>query len=620
MKIIFDIETDGFLNKVKKIHCFSYRTLDNSTIRTIYNKRDIINLLSKCTTLVGHNIVRYDIPVLEKLLGISISSKLIDTLALSWYLNHKRNLHGLESYGEDFGRPKPVIDDWESLSREDYTHRCEEDVWINARLWFQLENKLLKIYGTRKKAKRMVRYLTFKMDCIREQEEVKWKVDIPRVEKNFEFFKDLNEKKTEELFKVLPKVPIKVKKERPKKPYKKDGSLSSIGEKWFELLEEEGLPKNWKEPVEVIAGWRDPNPGSTPQIKDWLFSLGWKPQTFKYNKSAKGGKSKTPQIRVDTDEGKELCPSVKKLIDKEPSIKILEDITVVQHRLKIFENFLKFEEDGYLEASVTGLTNTLRFIHKHPLVNLPGVGKMWGAEVRGSLIAEDDEILCGCDATSLESTTKRHYMYPYDPEYVAEMGKPTFDEHLDLAMQAGEVTQQDILDYKDGIAPHIKPIRSKFKPVNYGCVYGVQKQTLSLQSGMTQKEAQKMIDTYWERNWAVLEVVETLDIVEVDGEMWQLNPLNNLYYSLRHKKDRFSTLNQGTGVYCFDSWIREWRNDKLKLKGQFHDEVIVGIKPNEKEYCRQQFKEAVARVNKKLKLNVNLDVDMEFGKTYADIH
>jgi len=72
---------------------------------------------------------------------------LVDTLALSWYLNHDRPKHGLEGYGEDYGVPKPVIKDWDSLTPEDYAHRCNEDVRINYRLWVDLQNKLRRLYG-----------------------------------------------------------------------------------------------------------------------------------------------------------------------------------------------------------------------------------------------------------------------------------------------------------------------------------------------------------------------------------------------------------------------------------------------------------------------------------------
>src|SRR5690554_2252894 len=94
--------------------------------------------LEEADYLVGHNIIRFDIPALERILGIKIQAKLVDTLALSWFLYPNRPRHGLEWWGEEFGIPKPIITDGEWLGplegespeefRSKMFHRCEEDV------------------------------------------------------------------------------------------------------------------------------------------------------------------------------------------------------------------------------------------------------------------------------------------------------------------------------------------------------------------------------------------------------------------------------------------------------------------------------------------------------------
>lgn len=69
------------------------------------------------------------------------------------------------------------------------------------------------------------------------------------------------------------------------------------------------------------------------------------------------------------------------------------------------------------------------------------------------------------------------------------------------------------------------------------------------------KEAQKLWDTYWERNKAVKQVAETCKVKEIEDQKWLWNPVARIWYSLKYEKDRFSTLNQGTGSYCFDTWL-----------------------------------------------------------------
>jgi DNA polymerase III alpha subunit (gram-positive type) len=142
---VFDIETNGLLDVLDKIHVLSWMGSDGKVHHTHdYDKMRLF--FEREEVLVGHNLIRFDIPAVEKVLGIKVRARLVDTLALSWYLNHERMKHGLEGYGEEYGVPKPVIKDWDSLTPEEYAHRCNEDVRINYRLWVDLQNKLRRLY------------------------------------------------------------------------------------------------------------------------------------------------------------------------------------------------------------------------------------------------------------------------------------------------------------------------------------------------------------------------------------------------------------------------------------------------------------------------------------------
>jgi len=305
---------------------------------------------------------------------------------------------------------------------------------------------------------------------------------------------------------------------------------------------------------------------------------------------------------------------------------VLDGLTVIQHRLGIFKGFLesaiKVGDRYFLRAEVGGLTNTLRFKHRKPLVNLPGVDAPWGKEIRGCLIAtEDNDLLCGADMSSLESTTKRHYMFFYDPDYVAEMSQPGFDEHLNLAKYAGVINSEQEQSYDpDNPDPEVAAIRKRFKVVNYSAIYGIQSPKLSRNMGISINEAEQLLKAYWKRNWAINRIVANLKVKVLGEEMWLLNPVSGFYYSLRFEKDKFSTLNQGAGVFCFDSWTRECRNLGEKFIGQFHDEHINNIKMGEEEKTEKNYKEALDKVNQKLMLNVSLGMEAKFGKTYAQVH
>ena len=624
--MIFDVEADGLLDDATKIHVLSYQTPEG--VRSTHDYDEMRRIFLSAKLLIGHNIICYDVPLVERILGIKIKARLIDTLALSWYLNHTRNVHGLELYGVEYGIPKPPIEDWNNLSPEDYRHRCEEDVKINSQLWRDLKSKLLRVYNTKEDADRLIKYLSFKMDCIREQVASKWKVNIEQVQTALDDLLAKQEIKVNELKAVMPPVEKWEDKTRPKKAFNKAGTHTVLGAKWFNLLEEKGLPED-TESVRVLIAVEEPNPNSPAQVKAWLYSMGWVPETFDYKKGADGKERKIEQVRVDNGDGKELCSSVTCLIDDHPEVGVLEGLTILQHRIGILNGFLENQKDGYLIADAGGLTNTLRFKHR-VLVNLPGVNKPYGKEIRGSLIAEDGYILCGSDMSSLEENTKKHYMYTYDPEFVKDMSTPGFDAHLDLAKYAKAVTAEDIEFYKswkknpdESTKPEFTKIdilRKQYKVANYACIYGVGGPKLARTTGLKTSTALALIEAYWRRNWAVKQLAEDTVVKHVGKEMWLYNPVSRFWYSLRYKKDIFSTLNQGTGVYCFDRWIMEIRKKRPQLTGQFHDEIILHIKEGAQDKCKQLLLDAIKIVNDKLKLNVTLSVDIQFGKNYAEIH
>lgn len=612
---VFDIETDGLLDDMTKIHVLAWMGKDGQVHHTDDYKAMRL-FFEQADTLVGHNIIRFDIPAVEKVLGIKVRARLVDTLALSWYMNHHRPKHGLEGYGEDYGVPKPVIKDWDSLTYEEYAHRCSEDVKINTRLWRDLKFKLNKLYEDEASADRLIDYLSFKMECAREQEALGWKLDVERCQAAYDEIMQLKAEKEEQLADAMPRRVLTAVRTKPKVMHKQDGSLSAHGERWTALCAENKMPIS-AEKITVVTGDERANPSSNDQVKDWLYSLGWQPKTWKFQRNKKTGEEKIiEQVRKDG----ELCKSVLALADVDPAVSVLDGLTVLTHRAGILKGFLDSHKDGWLKAEIAGFTNTLRFRHAKPLVNLPGVDKPYGDVIRGVLTCPDGYSLCGADMTSLEDTTKRHYMKPLDPKYVEEMSREGFDPHLDLALFAGDITQAEIDDYNAGRRPDIKALRKAYKVVNYSATYGVGAPKLARETGKSEKEAKALLDAFWKRNWSIQHVAGKLRTREVNDSMWLLNPVSNLWYSLRSDKDRFSTLNQGTGVFCFDGWVKECREMGIKVIGQFHDEVIALVAAGEEDVTKNKMEHGIRCLNDDLQLNVKLGIDAQFGKTYADIH
>lgn len=233
-------------------------------------------------------------------------------------------------------------------------------------------------------------------------------------------------------------------------------------------------------------------------------------------------------------------------------------------------------------------------------------------------------------------------MYFFDPEYVTQMRVPGFDPHIDVAVLAGLMTKEEAVFYKEynrlkdanpkhefskedlDLAFKIVSARNIAKRVNFAGIYGAGPPKIAQSTGMPLVQAQKLHKTYWERNKAVKLVSKYVKFktVEFDGveQMWLFNPISQFWYSLRYEKDIFSTLNQGSGVYCFDMWLKEVRSRGIKVRLQYHDEIVFQLNKNDTEISEKILMDSIAQVNNILKLNVPLGVSVDFGNNYAEIH
>lgn len=566
MIIVADIEADNLLEDVTKIHCFCYHDLETNTAHSLTKYEDILKLLDTPNlTIIGHNFIRYDDLVIRKVLGIKTKYKIIDTLSLAWYLDADKKKHSLEVYGESFGVKKPAITDWNNLTVEEYVHRCEEDVKINLILWRKQESFLKYLYREKVYYDKFIEYLMFKTYCIRDQEIYGIGLNVKYCTETLEKLSIIKQEKILQLIEAMPKNPIL-------KPRKVKNVLVDAENKFVCYADDilpgfEGdlvLVKSF--PMKVLTGYEPGNPSSVPQLKNWLFSLGWKPEHYKHNRDKKTNTIKKVEQIAHKDIKGEVCDSVKKLFEIEPKLELLNGLSIISHRISILKGFLKDQKNGRLKASAHGFTNTLRLMHKE-IVNLPGVDKLYGEEIRGCIIADKDCSFLGCDLTNIEDKTKRHYIFKYDPDYVNTMNIPGYDAHLEIAMLGGYLEQKDIDFYKEtdkylencqingetvllseedkARYKSIKKIRQKAKVTNFSCTYKVGAPTLSRNMGAPEKEAKSFIDVFWKRNKAILQIEKDTVVRKINGDMWLQNPMNMFWYSLRNEKDIFSTLNQG---------------------------------------------------------------------------
>jgi DNA polymerase I-like protein with 3'-5' exonuclease and polymerase domains len=643
---VCDCESDGFLDSLTKIHTFGigWKTKDNSwALKDTAKYDDMIKVLSDPTKVcVFHNGYLFDKKALEKVLGIEVKAFIIDTLPLSWALFPNRLKYGLEFFAEDYGLQKPKIESWTDLTYEEYANRVREDVKINIALWEDCLNYLKEIYdGDLAKIESYLRFLAEVMQIVADQETYGIKLDINKCRENLEILTKMAQEKIDILKTIMPKIPIKSKRTKPKNMFKKDGSLSSSGERWMYLVKACGLPDDYDGVIEEITGYSESNPVSVSQVKQYLFSLGWIPEIYVETVNTKGELKQVEQIK---DKDKNLCKSVLKLVEKVPELIALDDLSVINHRKSYLESFLKnVQPNGYIQAQIGGLTNTIRLRHK-TLVNLPKISAPYGEYVRPVLTCEADEVFVGSDLSSLENYTRTNFVADIDPKAIDILSDPDYDSHTQLAIFAGMMSQEDedfYKWYKKGTKDRntlpefykvyndeeiseqfskLNIIRNKAKTTSYSALYGVGKKKLAKELKISEKEAQQLLDGYWKLNQAVKIFSSQCEVKTVRHQMWVKNPLNGYFYTLRKESDIFSTVNQGAGSYLHILWCAYIRRKGIKIVGNFHDEILTVCKSNDYERVKSLLWESIEAVNKQAKLRVPLKIDVQKGKNYGDVH
>lgn len=669
-----DVEATGLLHHLveqgdkAKLHNLCVMNVEDCNMQTLHTdteqqRKDIQALLDQPTIFIMHNGICYDKNALKHF-GYDVSKVIfVDTLALSWYLDLNRDKHGLENYGEEFGVPKPAIVDWESLTQVDYDHRVQEDVKIQYRTYKKLKGMFEELYGEMSDYEfcthKVVKYLNFKMEQLEEQQNTKFKVDVPHAEKVILELEKEIEHKTEQLKASMPKVPEYTKHTRPAKPFKKDGTLSSHGEKWKLLCEEAEVPFDYEGEIKKVKCYNEPNPASSAQVKDWLFSLGWIPETFKYVKDGLGNERTIPQVYVQGSGG-QVCPSIEKLAEEHEELQHLVGLGVLSHRKSCVKGFLDSLVGGdFCEAGANGFTNTLRLKHRKPFVNLPSSRVVYGEQVRSCIIARNGMLLAGADLSSLENRIKFNLQLPYDREYVFSQMSDDFDPHLAIAQGGGLLTEQEVWFYKivkegfprknypkcsklDGLLSltdsekgellkEISKARGKGKNSNYALQYSCGIKTLARTAGVSETVAKNISKAYKSMNWSIDKIASDQVIKKTSHGVYQMNPFNNIWYHLKTDKDRFSTLVQGTGSYILDLWLGfqfNLRNKPkygiddygVKLLATAHDEQIVEFKEDFKDSVKTLIEDSLGKVNDRFKLEIPFGCDVQFGTKYSQIH
>lgn len=649
---VVDIECDGLLDTLTKMHIMSvgYRTKDSWGIKSTIKYEDIQKIFSNPdNTIVGHYFLGFDIPAINLIYpDLEIKASIIDSLSLSWYLYNERPSHGLESWGETLGFPKVEVTDeqWKGIGMEPEAHfalmkeRCEVDVNINILLWDKMYKLLRDLYGDDDASIiSVIKRCNFKITLANIQEANKILVDIPQCEKNLAFLQEIVEAKTIEVESIMPKIPIKTIRSKPKVMVKKDGSDSAAAVKWNTLLKDHGVDPDFEGELSITTGYEEPNCSSSKQMKDFLYTKGWKPKLFK-----PGANGPVPQLRKDD---KTLCDSILKLIKSNPELESLDGLSVAIHRSGYLKAFLSCaDEDGYITASWSGMAKTFRVKHVKPIVNLPANSSQYGELIRSVLICPPGKKYCNADLSSLEDKTKQVCIYPYDPAYVETLNTPGYDAHLNIAKLGGFMSDEEIAFFKwykkkgrkiedipetfKGYAEEelsqqfvkLSKDRHGAKTTNYSATYGASKNKISESAGISLKDAGKLYDAYWALNWSVRKFADDLEVKQVDGKNWIYSPYSKTWLILTADHIKFSAVNQNFGATVFDLMLWYLIEQGVKPIMTVHDELscYVDDTPEAEAEFEAQLKYAMDKVNKYFNFPIKFESEPEFATSYGNVH
>lgn len=105
MRIVLDIETNSTHDKIWCVVC---RDIDKDVVSTFVQPSSLQDFINNCDSVVTHNGIFFDFPVLKKVWGITVKkSQVIDTLVLArLYDPSIEGGHSLEAWGERLGHYK----------------------------------------------------------------------------------------------------------------------------------------------------------------------------------------------------------------------------------------------------------------------------------------------------------------------------------------------------------------------------------------------------------------------------------------------------------------------------------------------------------------------------------
>jgi DNA polymerase-1 len=539
--LIFDIEGDGFLDTISKLHSLVLKDPDTGEVASHHDEDvddgllmpihlDTVNgidaglrRLMEADLIVGHNIIAFDIPAIQKLYPwFKPKGQVRDTLVMSrlaysdmreadfafrakkekkgleWIPGKFIGSHSLEAWGhrlgewkgdysekkkaegKELGIPKAELDLWVwSTWNEEMQDYCVQDVIVTEKLWIKLRDKLIE-WGLD----------PFDFNPPAGKDAIQLEHDVAAImHRQEQYGVRFDEKKAAALYAHLTQRQNDLAaqlqevfkpwwRNRGRKVTSKSRSVKRsdlpfvVTVRRFSKTGKELEPyvgpvkEHYTEGVFHTAVSLEPfNPGSREDVADRLKEFrGWKPLEF-----TKDGK---PKVDEDTLKGLPW-----------PEAKLLVEYFMVQKRLGQLASGEKswmrnVRPDGRIGAAVipNGAV-TGRMTHRG-VANVPSIydkktGELlpYGRECRELFTASEGKVQVGVDADALELRILGGYMARYDG-----------GAYIDTILNG---KKEDGTDMHSRNAAALGIFREAAKTWFYAFIYGAWHFTLGLEAGGT---------------------------------------------------------------------------------------------------------------------------------------
>jgi len=586
-KAVFDIETDGL--DPSKIWCMVVKELDGAVHKFGPDQIDKgVELLQKADVLIGHNIIGFDIPVLEKLCHVKLESKVMDTLVMSRLFNPiQENGHSLKTWGYRVGFPKkeqPETFDQYTPSMLDY---CVQDVRLNEMVYHQLLKDGKDFSDKCLELEHGVAYV------MNEQEKTGFLFDERQA---MMFLAKLKTRIAEVESEVKLTFKPKLVDDKLVTPYiKKDGELSKRGltkEEFerFNGIMSKDLEMFGKGKVTIKPFMRKKlqnfNLGSRKQIGEYLKDFGWKPERF------------TPTGQPIVDEG-----TLKK-ISHIPEANLIAEFLLLQKRIAQLSSWIdELQEDGRVHGRVIpNGTITGRMTHRSPnMAQVPNIHSQYGKECRACWTVPEGYKLVGIDASGLELRMLAHYMN--DEEYI------------------DNVINGDIHQLNQRLAGIQS--RDKAKTFIYAFVYGAGDEKLGKVVGGSRDYGKKLKDRFL-RNLPSLKTLTGR--VQQAAKRGFLKGIDGRKIYIRSEHAALNSLLQGGGAIVMKKALL-LLEDKIKSQkidatfvANIHDEWQVQVKEHQADVVGQLGVEAIEEAAEYFNLRCPLTGEYKTGSNWSETH